>query len=248
MWYSRPEWTTHTKIIDCWARWRRRSGVMPLSSITKFRSGTATSDDPIATCLSRRSWARRKVSLLNEHYQSQRDRDWWDDETFLATHAHSRNGVPEPLRRSIPNVEGRAVCRLTPGDLRRSGPAFLDGACPARLGHLRGSSRSPQIWSSTSLSLSARRTASATIVSVGSDAPVSGKDRGSGNKEVVDRMDDGVHHSLPWIYVHPGGAEMVMHALDEGGAVLLVVHTTYPSACDRKAASITLTEMLNGST
>lgn len=26
---------------------------------------------------------RRKVSLLNEHYQSQRDRDWWDDETFL---------------------------------------------------------------------------------------------------------------------------------------------------------------------
>jgi LmbE family N-acetylglucosaminyl deacetylase len=28
--------------------------------------------------------ARRKVSLLNEHYPSQRDRDWWDDETFLA--------------------------------------------------------------------------------------------------------------------------------------------------------------------
>jgi LmbE family N-acetylglucosaminyl deacetylase len=28
--------------------------------------------------------ARRKVSLLNEHYQSQRGRDWWDDETFLA--------------------------------------------------------------------------------------------------------------------------------------------------------------------
>jgi LmbE family N-acetylglucosaminyl deacetylase len=27
--------------------------------------------------------ARRKVSLLNEHYHSQRDRDWWDDETFL---------------------------------------------------------------------------------------------------------------------------------------------------------------------
>jgi LmbE family N-acetylglucosaminyl deacetylase len=26
---------------------------------------------------------RRKVSLLNEHYQSQLDRDWWDDETFL---------------------------------------------------------------------------------------------------------------------------------------------------------------------
>jgi LmbE family N-acetylglucosaminyl deacetylase len=28
--------------------------------------------------------ARRKVSLLNEHYPSQRTRDWWDDETFLA--------------------------------------------------------------------------------------------------------------------------------------------------------------------
>lgn len=26
---------------------------------------------------------RRKISLLNEHYRSQRDRDWWDDETFL---------------------------------------------------------------------------------------------------------------------------------------------------------------------
>jgi LmbE family N-acetylglucosaminyl deacetylase len=28
--------------------------------------------------------ARRKVSLLNEHYPSQRTRDWWDDETFIA--------------------------------------------------------------------------------------------------------------------------------------------------------------------
>jgi LmbE family N-acetylglucosaminyl deacetylase len=28
--------------------------------------------------------ARRKVSLLNEHYRSQRTRYWWDDETFLA--------------------------------------------------------------------------------------------------------------------------------------------------------------------
>lgn len=28
--------------------------------------------------------ARRKVLLLNEHYASQRVRDWWDDETFLA--------------------------------------------------------------------------------------------------------------------------------------------------------------------
>ena len=27
---------------------------------------------------------RRKVSLLNEHYPSQRSRDWWDDETFLS--------------------------------------------------------------------------------------------------------------------------------------------------------------------
>jgi len=27
---------------------------------------------------------QRKVSLLNEYYPSQRDRDWWDDETFLA--------------------------------------------------------------------------------------------------------------------------------------------------------------------
>ena len=26
---------------------------------------------------------RRKVSLLNELYLSQRDRDWWDDEMFL---------------------------------------------------------------------------------------------------------------------------------------------------------------------
>jgi hypothetical protein len=26
---------------------------------------------------------RRKVWLLNEHYRSQRDRDRWDDETFL---------------------------------------------------------------------------------------------------------------------------------------------------------------------
>jgi LmbE family N-acetylglucosaminyl deacetylase len=26
---------------------------------------------------------RRKVSLLNEHYQSQLDRDWWDEEMFL---------------------------------------------------------------------------------------------------------------------------------------------------------------------
>ena len=27
---------------------------------------------------------KRKVSLLNQHYPSQRMRDWWDDETFLA--------------------------------------------------------------------------------------------------------------------------------------------------------------------
>jgi len=28
--------------------------------------------------------SQRKVSLLNEHYRSQVERDWWDDETFLA--------------------------------------------------------------------------------------------------------------------------------------------------------------------
>ena len=27
--------------------------------------------------------ARRKVDLLNLHYPSQLDRDWWDDELFL---------------------------------------------------------------------------------------------------------------------------------------------------------------------
>jgi LmbE family N-acetylglucosaminyl deacetylase len=27
--------------------------------------------------------ARRKVALLDAHYPSQRDRDWWDDELFL---------------------------------------------------------------------------------------------------------------------------------------------------------------------
>jgi LmbE family N-acetylglucosaminyl deacetylase len=28
--------------------------------------------------------ARRKVALLNEYYPSQKERDWWDEETFLA--------------------------------------------------------------------------------------------------------------------------------------------------------------------
>src|SRR4029078_8730819 len=27
--------------------------------------------------------ARRKVALLHEHFPSQKDRDWWDDEVFL---------------------------------------------------------------------------------------------------------------------------------------------------------------------
>ena len=27
--------------------------------------------------------ARRKFALLDEHYPSQRDRDWWDEELFL---------------------------------------------------------------------------------------------------------------------------------------------------------------------
>lgn len=30
-----------------------------------------------------RQVARRKVELLDEHYPSQRDRDWWDEELFL---------------------------------------------------------------------------------------------------------------------------------------------------------------------
>jgi len=41
--------------------------------------GRCNSCVPISTEL-----GRRKVALLNEHYPSQRDRDWWDDETFLA--------------------------------------------------------------------------------------------------------------------------------------------------------------------
>jgi LmbE family N-acetylglucosaminyl deacetylase len=41
--------------------------------------GRCNSYVPIPTEL-----GRRKVALLNEHYPSQRDRDWWDDETFLA--------------------------------------------------------------------------------------------------------------------------------------------------------------------
>jgi LmbE family N-acetylglucosaminyl deacetylase len=41
--------------------------------------GRCNSYVPISTEL-----GRRKVALLNEHYPSQRDRDWWDDETFLA--------------------------------------------------------------------------------------------------------------------------------------------------------------------
>jgi LmbE family N-acetylglucosaminyl deacetylase len=41
--------------------------------------GRCNSYVPVSTEL-----GRRKVALLNEHYRSQRDRDWWDDETFLA--------------------------------------------------------------------------------------------------------------------------------------------------------------------
>ena len=41
--------------------------------------GRCNSYVPVSTEL-----GRRKVALLNEHYPSQRDRDWWDDETFLA--------------------------------------------------------------------------------------------------------------------------------------------------------------------
>jgi LmbE family N-acetylglucosaminyl deacetylase len=41
--------------------------------------GRCNSYVPVSTEL-----GRRKVALLNEHYSSQRDRDWWDDETFLA--------------------------------------------------------------------------------------------------------------------------------------------------------------------
>jgi LmbE family N-acetylglucosaminyl deacetylase len=41
--------------------------------------GRCNSYVPISTEI-----GRRKVALLNEHYPSQRDRDWWDDETFLA--------------------------------------------------------------------------------------------------------------------------------------------------------------------
>ena len=34
-----------------------------------------------------REQARRKVDLLNEHFPSQRGRDWWDDELFLGSDA-----------------------------------------------------------------------------------------------------------------------------------------------------------------
>ena len=56
MWSLHRGWTTPTKITGCWARWRRRFGEMLSSSTTRFRSGTATLADPIATCPSRLSW------------------------------------------------------------------------------------------------------------------------------------------------------------------------------------------------
>ena len=61
---------------------------------------------------------RRKVSLLNQHYHSQRFRDWWDDETFR-THADTRYGMQEPLCRSVSSVEG---CSLA-WDYRPSDPS-----------------------------------------------------------------------------------------------------------------------------
>ena len=36
--------------------------------------------------------ARRKVALLDAHYASQRDRDWWDDELFLGLSASRCRG------------------------------------------------------------------------------------------------------------------------------------------------------------
>ena len=55
-WSSPQEWTTLIKTIDCSARWLRQSGGMLWYFTTRFRSGTATSGDPIATCRSRQSW------------------------------------------------------------------------------------------------------------------------------------------------------------------------------------------------
>ena len=60
MWCLRRGWTTPIKTIGCWARWRRPCGVMLSSFITRFRSGTATSGNSIATCPSRPNWASGK--------------------------------------------------------------------------------------------------------------------------------------------------------------------------------------------
>jgi hypothetical protein len=67
------------KIIDSWIPWRPPCGVMPLSFTTRSQSGMATAAGqsnchlPISV-----EPGRRKVSLLNELYPSQRGRDRWD--------------------------------------------------------------------------------------------------------------------------------------------------------------------------
>ena len=53
--------------------------------------------DPTAMWPISAELGQRKVSLLDEHYPSQRARDWWDAEMFL-TNADPRDGMPEPLR------------------------------------------------------------------------------------------------------------------------------------------------------
>ena len=93
------------KITGCWARWRRRFGEMRLFSITRFRSGTVILGRSNCYVPISAELGRRKVSLLNEHYSSQRTRDWWDDENSLG-YANTRNGMPKPLRRSFSDVEG----------------------------------------------------------------------------------------------------------------------------------------------
>ena len=83
MWFWLPEWTMPIKIIDSWVPRRPPSGVMPLSchyEVPKWDGDLGRSNCyvPISVEL-----GRRKVSLLNELYLSQRGRDWWDDEMFL---------------------------------------------------------------------------------------------------------------------------------------------------------------------
>ena len=65
--------------------------------------------------------------------------------------------------------------------------------------------------------------------------------RGSGDEEVVDRMDPavGIHHSSPWIRVHPGGAEVVIVALERVVLSGRAVQSTYPRPRERRTASTT---------